>query len=93
MVSVPQDGEWPMKIGDTGSVAEDQDDGLPYVRVDLDLKRKGALLIAGEIELLERQEAGGRAMKNEYAARKAALEIEKDCLDRPDVEESDSASE
>lgn len=55
VMKVPQDGNWPMKVGDTGSVAEDQDDGLPYVRADLDLKRKGVLLLACE---LERQEAG-----------------------------------
>lgn len=53
VVKAPQDGIWPMKNGDTGTVAEDQDEGLPYVRVDLDLKRKGVLLLRHEIELLE----------------------------------------
>jgi len=55
VVTVPQDGDWPMKVGQTGTVVEDQDEFLPYVRVDIDLARKGTLFLSCELEMIDTQ--------------------------------------
>ena len=52
VVQVPKEGNWPMEVGNTGTVVQHQHSCLPYIWVDLDLKRRGVIVLECELEAI-----------------------------------------